>query len=164
MQLSREADRSLKPLPAKHIDTGMGFERLVSILQDKPSNYDTDVFSPYFEAIQQKTGARPYSGLVGKDDVDGVDMAYRVVADHIRNLSVAVADGSAPGPLGRQYVLRRILRRAVRYGRQFLKAEAGFFSSLVPVVVKVNCTVFYFDETLMFIDTFYLLDYGWCLP
>lgn len=80
---NREQDLSLKPLPAKHIDMGLGFERLVSCLQDKASNYDTDLFTPLLERIRDITGARPYSGKMGKDDVDGVDTAYRVLADHV---------------------------------------------------------------------------------
>ncbi|KAI8816308.1 tRNA synthetases class II (A)-domain-containing protein [Fimicolochytrium jonesii] len=136
MQFNREADRSLRPLPNKHIDTGMGLERLVSVLQDKRSNYDTDAFTGIFAAIQKLTGARPYAGKLGAEDADGIDTAYRVVADHIRTLTFAISDGGIPSNEGRGYVLRRIIRRAARYVRsKFNTPMDGFFSRLVDIVV-----------------------------
>lgn len=137
IQFNRENDGSLKLLPRKHIDCGMGFERLVSVIQDKRSNYDTDLFVPIFEAIQKGTGAVAYQGRVGGDDVDGIDMAYRVLADHARTLTIALADGGMPDNTGRGYVLRRILRRGVRYATEKLNAKPGFFSSLVNTVIEV---------------------------
>uniref|UniRef100_A0A669QT78 Alanine--tRNA ligase n=1 Tax=Phasianus colchicus TaxID=9054 RepID=A0A669QT78_PHACC len=136
IQFNREADGNLKPLPKKSIDTGMGLERLVSVLQNKMSNYDTDLFLPYFEAIQKGTGARPYMGQVGAEDADGIDMAYRVLADHARTITLALSDGGRPDNTGRGYVLRRILRRAVRYSHEKLNAPKGFFATLVDVVVQ----------------------------
>lgn len=135
MQFNREPDGSLRLLPNQHVDTGMGLERVASVLQQKMSNYDTDAFTPIFDKIQSLTGSRSYTGKVGLDDVDGVDMAYRVVADHARTLTVAVADGGMPSNEGRGYVLRRILRRGVRYARRRFNAQLGqFFPSLVDTV------------------------------
>ncbi|MBN3310999.1 SYAC protein, partial [Amia calva] len=138
IQFNRESETELKPLPKKSIDTGMGLERLVSVLQNKMSNYDTDLFVPYFEAIQKaRLGCcpcvGPYSGKVGAEDVDGIDMAYRVLADHARTITIALSDGGRPDNTGRGYVLRRILRRAVRYSHEKLGASRGFFASLVDV-------------------------------
>lgn len=136
MQYDRQKDRSLKTLPAQHIDTGMGYERLVSVLQDKTSNYDTDVFSPLFEKIQEVTKARQYTDKYGKDDVDGIDTAYRVIADHIRLLTFAISDGGVPNNTGRGYVVRRVLRRGARYARKYFNVEIGnFFSQILPALV-----------------------------
>ncbi|KAJ3342184.1 Alanine--tRNA ligase [Gonapodya sp. JEL0774] len=137
MQYNRESDQSLRPLPNKHIDTGMGLERVASVLQNKMSNYDTDAFTGIFSAIQRISGCRPYSGKVGAEDVDGVDMAYRVVADHVRTLTFAISDGGVPSNEGRGYVLRRILRRGARYARRKLGVPIGnFFARLVDTVVN----------------------------
>jgi len=142
IQFNREASGNLKVLPAQHVDTGMGFERLVSVLQEKSSNYDTDLFRPLFDAISTQMGVRPYKGLLGKEDTDLIDTAYRVLADHARTLSFAIADGAIPSNEGRGYVLRRVLRRAVRYGQQMMKAEPGFFTKLIPTIVDVYGDVF----------------------
>ena len=136
IQFDRQGDGSLKPLPAKHVDTGMGLERVLSVLQNKPSNYDTDLFTPIFQNITRLTGAHPYTGKLGAQDEGQVDFAYRVVADHARALTFALTDGAVPGNEGRGYVLRRILRRAVRIGWQKLGAKPGFLSELVPVIVE----------------------------
>lgn len=136
MQFNREVGGNLRSLPSKHIDTGLGLERLVSILQNKLSNYDTDVFTPLFDRIQEMTGARAYTGKLGKEDTDGIDTAYRVVADHIRTLTFAISDGGVPSNEGRGYVLRRILRRGARYVRKYFNVPIGsFFSGLVGTLV-----------------------------
>ncbi|MEL7087934.1 MAG: alanine--tRNA ligase, partial [Planctomycetota bacterium] len=134
IQYNRLVSGGLEPLPAKHVDTGMGFERIVRVLQDKTSNYDTDVFAPIFAAIQDVTNARAYDGGASTFD-DAIDTAYRVIADHIRTLTFALADGAHCGNKGRNAVLRTILRRAVRYGHQTLGVAEPFFYKLVPAVV-----------------------------
>jgi alanyl-tRNA synthetase len=145
IQYNREQSGDLRPLPAKHVDTGMGFERLVSCLHNVSSNYDTDCFTPLFAKIQELTGARSYTGKLGDEDVDGIDTAYRVIADHIRTLTVAISDGGVPDKDGRGYVLRRILRRGVRYASSKFNVKIGsFFSSLVPTVVESLVSVLTF--------------------
>lgn len=132
IQFNRNEDQSLTPLPAQHVDTGMGFERICSVLQQKTSNYDTDVFTPIFDAIQKVTGADPYTGIL--DNLK--DTAYRVIGDHIRTLTFALTDGAVIGNVGRDYVLKRILRRAERYGVQVLITDKPFLHALVPTVVE----------------------------
>ncbi len=133
IQFNRGADGKLTPLPAKHVDTGMGFERVTSVLQGKTSNYDTDVFTPIFAAIQKVTGFEPYTG-----EIDNIkDTAYRVIADHIRALTFALTDGAVPSNEKRGYVVRSILRRAERYGRMFLYTPKPFLHELVPTVVEI---------------------------
>ena len=137
IQYNREPDKSLRSLPSKHVDTGLGYERLVSVLQNKMSNYDTDVFTPLFKTIQEVTGARDYGGKFGTEDSDGIDTAYRVVADHVRTLVFAISDGAAPNNDGRGYVVRRVLRRGARYARKYFHSDIGsFFSKIVPTLVK----------------------------
>jgi alanyl-tRNA synthetase len=137
IQFNRNQDGSLSPLPAKHVDTGMGFERIVRVLQGKDSNYDTDVFAPIFAAIQDVTGARAYLPGAGEAELkDPINIAYRVIADHIRTLVFALSDGAHCGNEGRNYVLRSILRRAVRFGKQTLGMDEPFFYKLVPTVVE----------------------------
>lgn len=128
IEFNRRADGKLVPLPQKHVDTGMGFERLCMVLQDKKSNYDTDVFLPIIERIAVISG-REY----GRDA--RADVAMRVVADHLRATAFAIADGQLPSNTGAGYVIRRILRRAVRYGFTFLDLKVPFIHELVPVLV-----------------------------
>lgn len=127
MQFERKADGSLHPLPAQHVDTGMGFERLCMVLQGKQSNYDTDVFQPLIQAIAKRSG-KTY-GQEAKADI-----AMRVVADHLRAIAFAIADGQLPGNTGAGYVIRRILRRAVRYGYSFLGLHEPFIHGLVAML------------------------------
>ena len=128
MQYNRKADHSLEPLPAKVIDTGMGFERLVRTLQGKTSNYDTDVFQPIIKTIGELTGLE-----YGKDEQ--VDVAMRVVADHIRTIAFSITDGQLPSNAKAGYVIRRILRRAVRYAYTFLKQKEAFLYKLIPALI-----------------------------
>eukprot|EP00913_Durusdinium_trenchii_P003101 g2865.t1 len=137
MQFERKEGGTLIELPAKSVDTGMGLERVTSVLLDVRSNYDTDLFQHIFKAIKEKTNTtKTYGGKVGEEDKDHVDMAYRVIADHIRTLTIALTDGATPSNEGRGYVLRRILRRAVRFGREILDAPPGFFHQLVDSVLE----------------------------
>ena len=138
IQFNRNEDQSLTPLPAKHVDTGMGFERICAVLNDVPSNYDTDVFTPLFAAIQSATGARPYGGVLE----DLTDTAYRVIADHIRTLTFSLTDGAVPGSKGRGAVVRSVLRRASRYGWQVLGMKEPFLHKLVGAVVTQLGDVF----------------------
>ncbi len=128
MQFNRKADGSLDELPARHVDTGMGFERLCMAIQGKQSNYDTDVFSGTIAVIQQLSG-KVYTGKMEKSDV-----AMRVIADHIRAVSFAIADGLVPSNAKAGYVIRRILRRAIRYGYSYLGFTEPFMTKLVPVL------------------------------
>ena len=129
MQYNRKADGSLEPLPKRVIDTGMGFERLCMALQGKTSNYDTDIFTPMIQAIATLTGIE--YGADAKSDV-----AMRVIADHIRTIAFAITDGQLPSNAKAGYVIRRILRRAVRYGYTFLGRREAFIYSLLPILIE----------------------------
>jgi alanyl-tRNA synthetase len=131
IQYNRDDKGKLKPLPAKHVDTGMGFERVTAVLQGKVSNYDTDVFSPIMDAIGRSTG-KQYGGNLE----DLTDIAFRVIADHLRMLTFAITDGALPGNKGRGSVLRSILRRAVRFGWQQFGQREPFIYKLVPALVE----------------------------
>ena len=129
MQYNRKADHSLEPLPARVIDTGMGFERLVRTLQGKTSNYDTDVFQPLIKVMAAKAG-------VTYGESEQTDIAIRVIVDHLRAIAFSIADGQLPSNAKAGYVIRRILRRAVRYGYTFLGQKQAFIYTLVPTLVQ----------------------------
>ncbi len=139
MQFERKADGSLVPLPAKHVDTGMGFERLCMVLQGKRYTYDTDVFTPFIRFIEQVSGKK-YSGSYERNAK--TDVAMRVVADHIRAVAFTIADGQLPASGGAGYVIRRILRRAVRYYYSFLDIKEPFLNTLVPLLADEFAHVF----------------------
>ena len=141
MQYNRKADGSLEPLPMHVIDTGMGFERLVRMLQDKHSNYDTDIFQPIIQQIealsQQQYGFTTPTGKLGEGSTEQekIDIAMRVVADHLRAVAFSIADGQLPSNAKAGYVIRRILRRAVRYAYTFLNQKEAFLYKLLPTLV-----------------------------
>ena len=129
IQYNRRSDGTLVPLPQKHVDTGMGFERLTMALQGKQSNYDTDIFQPVIGKLAEITGIK--YGAANESDI-----AMRVIADHIRAIAFSIADGQLPSNTGAGYVIRRILRRAVRYGFNFLNLKEPFMTGLIPVLVE----------------------------
>ena len=135
IQFNRKADGSLEELPAKHVDTGMGFERLVRAMQNKSSNYDTDVFMPLINKVELLSNIK-----YGTDEK--TDIAIRVICDHIRAVSFCIADGQLPSNTGAGYVIRRILRRAIRYGFSFLHLKKPFFNELVNVLANEFKNVF----------------------
>jgi alanyl-tRNA synthetase len=139
MQYNRKADRSLVPLANKCIDTGMGLERVCMVLQGKTSNYDTDIFSPFIKMIEKESGKK-YTGSYEKDAMK--DIAMRVIADHLRAVTMVIADGQQPSNTGAGYVVRRILRRAVRYYYSFLDIKEAFIYKLLPVLADMFEEVF----------------------
>ncbi len=139
MQFNRMADGSLVPLTNKCIDTGMGFERLCMVMQGKTSNYDTDVFKPYIDLIEKESGKK-YSGSYDKDAY--ADIAMRVIADHVRAVAMVIADGQLPSNTGAGYVVRRVLRRAVRYYYSFLDVQDPFIYKLVATCADMFADIF----------------------
>src|ERR1035437_1454563 len=139
MEFNRKADGSLEKLPAQHVDTGMGFERLVRVLQGKQSNYDTDVFKPLLDKIEELSNLK-YNPENENDDANKaqliINIAMRVIADHIRAIAFSIADGQLPSNTGAGYVIRRILRRAIRYGYQSLDLKEPFMYRLVAVLIN----------------------------
>ncbi|MCB0655930.1 MAG: alanine--tRNA ligase [Saprospiraceae bacterium] len=131
IQYNRKADGSLEELPAKHVDTGMGFERLCMAIQGKKSNYDTDVFTPFIRQIEDSTGIQ-YTNRYAEDALS--DIAMRVAVDHVRAVAFTIADGQLPSNTGAGYVIRRILRRAVRYNFSYLGQEQPFLHTLIPLL------------------------------
>ncbi len=141
MQFERKADGSLIPLPNKHVDTGMGFERLCMAIQGKQSNYDTDIFQNTIQVIEKMSNKKyGVNGTLGSDNY--VDVAMRVIADHIRAVAFTIADGQLPSNAKAGYVIRRILRRAVRYGYSYLDFREPFLTHLVPVLAEQFKSVF----------------------
>lgn len=140
MEFNRKADGSLEKLPAKHVDTGMGFERLCMALQGVTSNYDTDVFTPLIEKVEQITGAKYTTNDVilsaSEESQNKTNIAIRVIVDHVRAVAFAIADGQLPSNTGAGYVIRRILRRAIRYGFTFLDIKEPFVNQLVAVLAN----------------------------
>ena len=136
MEFNRKADGSLEKLPAQHVDTGMGFERLCMALQAKTSNYDTDVFTPLIEKVAQITGLKYTSNEIKNisEEQNKTNIAIRVIVDHVRAVAFAIADGQLPSNTGAGYVIRRILRRAIRYGFTFLNTKEPFINKLVEVL------------------------------
>jgi len=133
MEFNRKADGSLEKLPAQHVDTGMGFERLCMVLQNVKSNYDTDVFSPLIEKVEKLTGAK-YTIKAKDEEEEKINIAIRVIVDHVRAVAFAIADGQLPSNTGAGYVIRRILRRAIRYAFTFLNKKEPFIYELVQVL------------------------------
>lgn len=138
MEFNRKADGSLEKLPAQHVDTGMGFERLCMALQGKTSNYDTDVFTPLIDKVEQITGFKYTNNEVKAitEEQNKTNIAIRVIVDHVRAVAFAIADGQLPSNTGAGYVIRRILRRAVRYGFTFLNTKEPFIFKLVEVLAN----------------------------